>query len=249
MSEPTVVLVHGAFADSSSWNATIARLERLGHRALAVPNPLRGLNSDAAYVRSFVSSLDGPVLMVGHSYGGAVIGEAANGAGNVVGLVFVAAYILAEGESITTALEPRAYPGALLGPDTTVVRPCPNAASADGKDLDIYIRIDDFHDVFAGDLEPGQSRLLALTQRPLSVTASTQTAGHPAWRHLPTWALVTHDDRAIPTAGQTWMAERAHAAMTSVDASHAVMLSRPDVVAGLIDTALTTLATASAVAS
>ncbi|MEP9364140.1 alpha/beta hydrolase [Nocardioides sp. CN2-186] len=249
MPEPSVVLVHGAFADSSSWHDTINRLEAHGHRVLAVPNQLRGLVADADYVRSIVSSIDGPVVLVGHSYGGAVIGEAARGASNVAGLVFIAAYILDEGESISTVLNPAAHPGALLGPTTTVVRPCTNSASPDGHDLDIFIRPEDFHAVFAADVDPVQTHVLALTQRPLAVGASTGVAGRPAWRDLPSWALVSHDDRAIPASGQTWMAERAHAVMSSIDSSHAVMLSHPDVVADVIGTAVTTVAGASTVAS
>lgn len=241
MTRPTIVFVHGAFADSSIWHRTMELLATRGHSVLAVANPLRGLHADAAYVRSVIASLNGPVLLVGHSYGGAVVSVAATGLRNVTGLVFVAAYILDQGESISAVLEPASRRGTLLSPHTTVVRPCPNPASPDGGDLDIYIRPHDFHDVFAADLDAAEAQLLALTQRPLSVTASTSTAGLPAWRFVPVWALVPHDDRIIPASAQTWMAERAGAEMTSVDASHAVMVSRPDAVAELVEAALTAL--------
>ncbi|MGI5132306.1 alpha/beta fold hydrolase [Pseudonocardia sp. CA-107938] len=219
--EPTVAFVHGAFADSSSWSSTLRSLDRAGLPLIAVPNQLRGLAADADYVRSVLSSIDGPVVLVGHSYGGAVIGEAARGTDNVVALVFVAAYILDEGESIGDVLDPARFPGGLLGPATTIERP-------NGVDTDLYIATEHFADVFAADLPEEQVRLMAFEQRPLSTSALTGVAGErPAWHDLPSWALVAEQDNAIPPAGQRWMAERAGAILGTVASSHAVMVSQP----------------------
>ncbi|MBZ5737472.1 alpha/beta fold hydrolase [Nocardioides mangrovi] len=226
---PTLVFVHGAFADSSGWSSTLADLDGRGFPVLAVPNQLRGLTADADQVRSVLATIEGPVVLVGHSYGGAVIGEAARGADNVRALVFVAAYALDEGESIATVLDPETYPGGLLGPDTTVVRPFGE------QDGDLYITEDDFATVFAADVGAARSRLMYLTQRPLSLSAFGGTAAaDPAWRSLPCWALVAEEDNAIPPAGQRWMAERAGATISSTTSSHAVMVSRPEAVTATV---------------
>ena len=231
---PTVVLVHGAFADSSGWTDTIAELEAAGYPALAVPNPLRSLTGDADYVRAVLATIDGPVVLVGHSYGGAVIGEAARGAQNVRALVFIGAYVLEEGESIFTVLDPERFPGGLLGPDTTIARPVPNASAPEGADTELWIAPEHFHRVFTADSAPERAHAMALTQRPLALAAATGAAGPPAWHDRPSWALVTEDDNAIPPAGQRWMAERAGASIENVAAAHAVMVTRPDAVASLI---------------
>jgi len=231
---PTVVLVHGAFADSSGWTDTIAELEAAGYPALAVPNPLRSLTGDADYVRAVLATIEGPVVLVGHSYGGAVIGEAARGALNVRALVFVGAYVLEEGESIFTVLDPDRFPGGLLGPDTTIARPVPNAAAPGGEDTELWIAPEHFHQVFTADSTPQRAHAMALTQRPLALAAATGAAGRPAWADRPSWALITEDDNAIPPAGQRWMAERAGASIESVAAAHAVMVTRPVAVASVI---------------
>ncbi|HWD77703.1 MAG TPA: alpha/beta hydrolase [Kribbella sp.] len=224
-SRPTIAFVHGAFADSSSWSATIAPLDEAKLPVIAIPNQLRGLAGDAGYVRSVLATVDGPVVLVGHSYGGAVIGEAARGADNVAALVFVAAYILDEGESIATVLDPQRFPGGLLGPDTTLERPF---ANADGPDRDLYIATEHFAKVFAADLPEVQSRLMSFEQRPLSLSALTGVAAaRPGWQDKPSWALVAEHDNAIPPDGQRWMAQRAGATVGSVASSHAVMLSQP----------------------
>lgn len=238
-SRPTLVFVHGAFADSSGWSSTIAELDRRGYPVIAAPNQLRDLALDAAQVRSVVDTVDGPVVLVGHSYGGAVIGEAARGADNVAALVFVAAYILDQGESIAAVLDPDAYPGGLLGPETTLVRPFPSPDAPDGHDGDLYIRSENFAQVFAADVDPALSRLMCLEQRPLSLRAFAGTAGaDPAWRSLPCWALVAEEDNAIPPAGQRWMAQRAGAHVSSVGSSHAVMVSHPEAVTATVLAAL-----------
>jgi pimeloyl-ACP methyl ester carboxylesterase len=225
---PTLVFVHGAFADSSGWSSTLADLDGRGYPVIAVPNQLRGLTADADQVRSVLATIEGPVVLIGHSYGGAVIGEAARGADNVKALVFVAAYVLDEGESIGSVLDPEQFPGGLLGPDTTIVRPF-------GEDGDLFIKDADFAEVFAADIGPARSRLMCLTQRPLSLSAFGGTAAaDPAWKSLPCWALVADEDHAIPPAGQRWMAERAGATITSTTSSHAVMVSRPEAVTATV---------------
>jgi len=230
-SKPTVAFVHGAFADSSGWGATLATLDAAGFPVIAIPNHLRGLTADADYVRSVLSSIEGPVVLVGHSYGGAVIGEAARGAENVSSLVFVAAYILDEGESIATVLDPDQFPGGLIGPNTTIQRPFADASFSGGIDADLYITTEHFADVFAADVPQDRARLMAFEQRPLSLSALTGVAaGRPAWRDLPSWALVTEQDHAIPATGQKWMADRAGATISKVDSSHAVMVSHPEAV-------------------
>jgi len=234
---PTIVLVHGAFADSSAWRDTVTALANAGYPVLAVPNQLRSLASDADYVRAVLATIDGPVVLAGHSYGGAVIGEAARGAGNAQALVFIGAYILEQGENIFTVLDPERFPGGLLGPDTTIARTVPNTAAPGGNDTELWIAAEHFHRVFAADTTPERAHTMAVTQRPLALTAATGVAGPPAWHSLPSWALITGQDNAIPPAGQRWMAQRAGAATESVTASHAVMLSRPDAVASIIATA------------
>ncbi|MET9271403.1 alpha/beta hydrolase [Kribbella sp. NPDC003557] len=228
ISRPTIAFVHGAFADSSGWSATIAALDAEKFPVIAIPNQLRGLAGDARSVRSVLETIEGPVVLVGHSYGGAVIGEAARGADNVAALVFVAAYILDEGESIATVLDPQRFPGSLLGPDTTLERPFANPDAPGGTDSDLYIAVDHFAEVFAADLPEEQTRLMSLEQRPLSLSALTGVAAaRPAWLDKPSWALIAEHDNAIPPAGQRWMAERAAATLGSVGSSHAVMLSQP----------------------
>ena len=167
--KPTIVLVHGAFAESSSWNTEVAALQGLGYPVVAASDPLRSLSGDADYVRSILQTISGPIVLVGHSYGGAVITNAARGVPNVKALVYVGAFVPAQGESIATVLDPTKYPGSLLGPSTTLVRPLPG-----GHDVDIYIKNTDFRAVFAGDVSASKAAVLAATQRPLSYTAETE---------------------------------------------------------------------------
>jgi pimeloyl-ACP methyl ester carboxylesterase len=232
--KPTIVFVHGAFADSSGWNAEVSTLQRLGYPVLAASDPLRGLTSDADYVRSILSTISGPIVLVGHSYGGAVITNAARGVANVRALVYLGAYVPDQGESIATVLDPASYPGSLLGPSTTAVRPFPNPAAAGGTDADIYIKPADFRSVFAADVPARTAAQMAATQRPLSLTADTQVSGAPAWKTIPSWDLITLNDKAIPPAGQRFMAQRAHAHVETVSSSHAVMVSHPDAVVRIV---------------
>jgi pimeloyl-ACP methyl ester carboxylesterase len=241
---PTIALVHGAFADSSGWSATMAALDAAGLPVIAIPNQLRGLAQDARQVRSVLDTLPDPVVLVGHSYGGAVIGEAARGAANVRALVFVAAYILEEGESIATVLDPGRFPGGELGPQTTLGRPFPAAGASSGSltDTDLYIRLEDFAKVFAADVPDDVARVMAWSQRPLSESAFTGRADpEPAWHHLPSWALVADNDKAIPPAGQRWMGERAASTIGTIASSHAVMVSQPEAVTATIREAVAAL--------
>jgi pimeloyl-ACP methyl ester carboxylesterase len=235
--KPTVVLVHGAFADASSWRATIQKLGRLGYPVIAPSNPLRGLTSDADYIRSVLATIPGPVVLVGHSYGGAVITNAARRADNVKALVYVAAFIPDEGQNLQTAYSATDYPGSLLGPATTQVRPAPNAAAPGGQDLDIYIQAAHFREVFAGDQSVKTALTMALTQRPLSLTANSEGSGPPAWKTLPSWSLISLDDKAIDPGGQRFMAQRAHAHIAAVHSAHDVMVSHPGAVVRVIEAA------------
>jgi pimeloyl-ACP methyl ester carboxylesterase len=239
---PTIAFVHGAFADSSGWSPTMRALGDAGLPAIAIPNQLRDLAEDASQVRSVLDTIDGPVVLVGHSYGGAVIGEAARGAANVRALVFVAAYILDEGESIATVLDPATFPGGELGPATTLGRPFSRPGVEGEQDTDLFIGLDDFARVFAADLPADLAWVMARSQRPLAVRAFTAEGGPgPAWRHLPSWALVAEQDRAIPPAGQRWMAERARSTIGTIASSHAVMVSQPEAVTATILEAVASL--------
>ncbi|GAA2871762.1 alpha/beta fold hydrolase [Nonomuraea rubra] len=219
--KPTVVLVHGVFADSSGWNATITALQQAGFPVIAAANPLRDLAGDAAYVSSIVDTIPGPVIMVGHSYGGAAITNAARGHDNVKALVYVAAFAPDEGE---TPLELAGkFPGSKL-PPALVIRPYPG-----GKDG--YIDPATFREVFAADLPARQTRLMAATQRPGSVDGLSGLSGVPAWKSVPSWFVIPTADNVIPPAVQRFMAKRAGGKVKEVaGASHVVMMSRPDTV-------------------
>lgn len=228
--KPTIVLVHGAFAGSSSWGAVISQLEHDGYRVLAAANPLRGVASDGAAVAAVVRSIEGPVVLVGHSYGGPVITEAANGSVNVKALVYVAGFAPDTGESSLTLSEK--FPGSTLG-DALVTVPLP-----EGGD-DLYIRSDKFHAQFAADVSASQAAVMAATQRPVALAALQETSRESAWKVLPSYMIYGTQDRNIPPAVMQFMAERAHARRTIVveGASHAIMVSHPDYVAALIEEA------------
>ncbi|MCV7420972.1 alpha/beta hydrolase [Mycobacterium yunnanensis] len=230
--KPTVVLVHGAFADSSSWNGVIQRLQRDGYPVLGVANPLRGLQQDARYVASVLDSVPGPVVLVGHSYGGSVISEAAVGHANVKALVYVASFILEPGES-TSELAGK-FPGGQLGPALHTV-PVPPAAG--NVDTDLYIQQDQFRKVFAADVAPDVAALMAATQRPITKSALDEPATRAAWHDVASWNLVTTEDLAIPADSMRFMGERAMSTTVEVGASHAVTVSRPDAVTDVIDQA------------
>ncbi|MFJ4987383.1 alpha/beta fold hydrolase [Streptomyces sp. NPDC088732] len=233
--KPTVVLVHGAFADSSSWNDVIARLKRDGYPVVAPANPLRGLDSDAQYLAGFLKSVKGPVVLAGHSYGGAVISEAAAGDPNVKALVYIAAFAPDKGES---ALElSNKFPGSTLGDALNPVSfPLPDGSTG----TDLYIKADKFHDQFAADVPTRVTDLMAATQRPVAASALEEKATWAAWKTVPSWNLITTEDKNIPPAAQRFMAERAHSHTTEIKASHAVSVSRPGAVTRIIEQAART---------
>jgi pimeloyl-ACP methyl ester carboxylesterase len=229
----TVVLVHGAFADASGWNGVVERLLAADVEVAAPANPLRGIAHDSAYIASFLEQIPGPVLAVGHSYGGAVISNAAAGAENVVGLVFVAAFAPQEGERLgevastskdsvlTTALVPLQYP---TGDDTETA-------------VEFAIDPAKFRDAFAADLPAAQTAVMAAIQRPVAELAFSEPSGPPAWESRPSWSVVATGDKAAGTDLVRSMAERAGATITEAEGSHVIMVSQPDVVAEVILTA------------
>lgn len=230
--KPTVVLVHGAFADSSSWNDVVKKLKREGYPVVAAANPLRGLSSDAAYLKEVLAGIDGPVVLAGHSYGGSVISDAAYGAPNVKALVFVAAFLPEKGES---AIELSGkFPGSSLG---EALRPVPVTLPDGSQDVDLYIDQAKFHHQFAEDVPRNITDVMAVTQRPVTNKALDEGASEPAWKTIPSWVLVATEDLNIPAQTQRFMAERAHAHTVEVRSSHAVSVSRPDAVARIIQDA------------
>ncbi|MET0899059.1 MAG: alpha/beta hydrolase [Mycobacterium sp.] len=229
---PTVVLVHGAFADSSSWNGVVKSLEADGYPVIAVANPLRGLSTDADYVRSVVDGVPGPVVLAGHSYGGSVMSQAADGLPNVKALVYIASFILEAGES-TGELAGK-FPGAELGPALDKV-PFPLAGGETADDL--YIKQDQFRRVFAADVPEDLTALMAATQRPIAAAALEEPATKTAWKTIPSWNMVTTEDLAIPAESMRFMGERAKSTNVEIEASHAVTVSQPEAVADLINQA------------
>ena len=230
----TVVLVHGAFADASGWNGVIERLQADGVQVTAPPNPLRGISIDSAYIASLLDQIPGPVLAVGHSYGGAVISNAATNANNVVGLVYVAAFAPDEDERLidiesdskdsvlNTALMQLQYP------------------TGEGSETAVEFAIDpaQFHDAFAADLPEEQTAVMAATQRPVAELAFSEPSGEPAWKSVPSWAVVATGDKAAGSDVVRSMAERAGATITEVEGSHVIMISQPQVVTEVILRAL-----------
>lgn len=231
---PTVLLVHGAFADGTSWRGVIAQLQADGVPVRALAHPLRGLYADAAYVAHVAAGVDGPVLLVGHSYGGMVITECAAEAPNVTGLVYVAAFIPELGESLAS-INAR-YPATTTGP--RLLEGTYPAAGDGETQVELSISTESFPAAFAADLPPEVARVAAATQRPPALACFEQPATRTAWRELPSWAVLAAADQMIHPDAQRDMAERAGAAVASVDASHAVALSQPGVVATAVRRAL-----------
>jgi pimeloyl-ACP methyl ester carboxylesterase len=230
---PTIVLVHGAFADSSSWNGVIRILEQDGYAVIAVANPLRSLKGDARYIASIVNGIAAPVVLVGHSYGGAVISEAATETAKVKALVYVAAFAPDAGESAFTLSAK--YPGSTLG--AALASPVELAESGN----DLYIQQAKFHEQFAADVSATDAALMAAGQRPVTDIALNELASSAAWKSIPSWFIYGDADRNIPAQVLAFMADRAHAKQTEVvkGASHAVMVSNPKAVAKLIRQAAT----------
>jgi pimeloyl-ACP methyl ester carboxylesterase len=227
--QPTIILVHGAFAESSSWDGVIDPLLSAGHPVIAAANPLRGIATDAAAVSDLVRTVDGPVVLVAHSYGGAVMSNVGADAGEIAGLVYVNAFAPEPGENCFQLAA--MFPGSMLGEDTA--RP---ASRSDGT-TDLYVSSDSFHHIFCEDLPAPQAALMCATQRPATQEALVEPSGErPLWKDVPSWFLIGEEDRIIPPALHHHMAERAGARRTIAiaGASHAVAVSQPEATAQLI---------------
>ena len=230
----TVVLVHGAFADASSWTGVIERLQKAGVQVTAPANPLRGISIDSAYIASVLEQIPGPVLAVGHSYGGAVISNAATKAKNVVGLVYVAAFATEEGERLGD-VENGSKDSILNSALVTLKYPTGQGAQTA---VEFAINPARFHDAFAADLPTAQTTLMAATQRPAAELAFSEPAGVPAWKTLPSWAVVASGDKAAGADVIRAMARRAGATITEVEGSHVIMISQPQAVTDVILSAI-----------
>ncbi|MEU4744911.1 alpha/beta hydrolase [Actinosynnema sp. NPDC023658] len=225
--KPTIVLVHGAFADGASWNPVIERLQHRGYTTIAVANPLRGVRADADALDARLAAIDGPVVLVGHSYGGAVITNTTTPSTKVKALVYVAAFAPTTGESAGQLAGK--YPGGTLG-DTLAPVTLPDGTH------DLYIKPELFRQQFAADVPTRQAALMASTQRPIRDAALDEASGDPAWATIPSWFVLAGADKNIPVQAQKFMADRAHshATITVDKASHSVAVSHPDTVVDLI---------------
>jgi pimeloyl-ACP methyl ester carboxylesterase len=237
------VLVHGAWADASSWTPVIAGLQDDGYTVVAPPNTLRGIKSDSDYLAAYLATIKGPIVLVGHSYGGAVITNAATGNAQIKALVYVDAFIPKKGETVLQLVSER--PGSCLsgGGDPTKVFTFVSYPGAPPDDFDLYIKTqpDDpypgFAACFANDLPTAEAAILAATQRPFTLSGGNEPSGRPAWKQIPSWAVVGTDDQVVPPAELLFMARRAGAQITKIDAGHLSMLSHPDDVVDVIESA------------
>jgi pimeloyl-ACP methyl ester carboxylesterase len=227
--KPTVVLVHGAWADGSSWNGVVTGLQHDGYTVDVPPNPLRGVAADSAYLAAYLKTVAGPIVLVGHSYGGFVITNAATGNANVKALVYVDAYIPAQDDTLNGLTAQ--FPGSQVTPDALNFVPSPGGVT------DAYIKPAQFHTILANDLTAAQAAALAAVQRPLAASALTETSGAPAWKTIPSWDLIGTADHALPPAAQAFMAKRAGSTITKLNASHLSMVSHPAAVREVIETA------------
>jgi pimeloyl-ACP methyl ester carboxylesterase len=243
VAKPTIVLEHGAWADASSWGGVIRRLQSAGYNVVAPPDPLRGLSTDSQYLRSFLSTISGPVVLVGHSYGGAVITNAATGDASVKALVYVDAFAPAQGETVSQLVSQE--PGSCLGGggDPTKVFNFVQDPSLPAGDVELYLKAEadgpypGFAGCFANDLKPARAAALEAEQRPLAFGAISEPSGPPAWATIPSWYLVGTEDHVIPPAEQLFMAKRAGSHIVEVPASHLSLVSHPDAVTRLIECA------------
>lgn len=229
--KPTVVLVHGAFADASSWNGVARELRDKGYPVVAVANPLRSVAGDARYAASVIDSIRGPVVLVGHSYGGTIISNAAVGKSQVKALVYVSAFAPEQGETVAGLAGK--FPGSTLGDALAPPVPLPDGG------VDLYIQQDKFRKQFAADVKPSEARLMAVGQRPLAEAALKEANEGTAWKSIPSYFIYGTADRNIPPAAIAWMAQRAQSKGTVAitDASHVPMVSHPHAVTVLIETA------------
>ncbi|SDO78444.1 Pimeloyl-ACP methyl ester carboxylesterase [Nakamurella panacisegetis] len=227
--KPTIVLEHGAWADGSSWSGVVTRLQRDGYTVDVPPNPLRGVAGDSAYLASYLATISGPIVLVGHSYGGFVVTNAATGNPDVKALVYVDAFIPAQGETINSINTQ--FPGSRLVPAAL------NFVPSAGGVVDAYVKPTQFGSVLGNDLSPRQNAELAATQRPIAASALADVSGPPAWTGIRSWAVIGTDDHAIPPAAQQFMAQRAHATVTTIHASHLSLISQPVAVESVIEDA------------
>ncbi len=232
--KPTVVLVHGAWADASSWSRVVARLQDDGYAVAAIANPLRSLSGDAAYVRAYLDTLTGPVVLVGHSYGGAVITNAATGSPNVKALVYVNAFAPDEGETATALAGPDS---ALSAPDPTTVFDFVPATLPPTADTDLYLKRSTVFTSFATGLSPADKAVVAASQRPATIGALNGPSATPAWRTIPSWYLIGGTDQIIPAGVQRAMAERAGSTVIEYDAGHLGLMTAPGTVTRVIERA------------
>jgi pimeloyl-ACP methyl ester carboxylesterase len=232
--KPTIVLVHGDWADASSWSGVIERLQRRGFSVVAPPNPLRGPSSDAAYLASFLETIPGPIVLVAHSYGGFVATNAATGNANVRALVYIDAFIPDLGETLAEL-----GAGSCVDPATAL-----NAVPVPGGVVDLYLRIEanppypGFSECFANGVSPKKAAVLAAVQRPAALDQLTDPSGPPAWETIPSWSLIGTADRVIPPAQQRAMSTNAGAQISTVDTGHLSLIIRPKAVTDIIETAV-----------
>jgi pimeloyl-ACP methyl ester carboxylesterase len=223
--KPTIVLVHGGWADASSWNGVTQRLQDDGYTVIAPPNLLRGVDTDSAYLASVLATITGPIILVGHSYGGVLITNAATGNPNVKALVYIAAFAPDQAETVGQLLAMN--PGSQAAPPNLTFRPYPNG-------VDVYITPSAFRGVFCADLPAKTAAVMAANQRPIDAAALGQPSGEPAWKTIPSWYLVASNDHAIPPATERFMAKRAGATTVEIASSHVAMTSHPGAVTDLI---------------
>ncbi|MFC9659684.1 alpha/beta fold hydrolase [Nocardia sp. NPDC127606] len=230
--EPTLVLVHGAFADATSWDGVAAELRGRGYRVVAVDNPLRGPRNDAQALQGVLDSIDGPVVLVGHSYGGSVITNTHDP--KVKANVYIAAFAPAQGEFVLGLLDPIRFPGSQLLPPALQVRVVDDATGIAGKNVDGYIVEPYFHDIFAQDVSTDTAANMYAHQHSAALTANLEPSGSPSWASTPNWYLISGEDRVIPAAAQRFMAGRAAATTREIGSSHASLVSQPIAVADTI---------------
>jgi pimeloyl-ACP methyl ester carboxylesterase len=235
-SKPTVVLVHGAWADGSSWHGVITRLRSQGYRVVAPPNPLRGVRSDSAYLAGYLKTVKGPIVLVGHSYGGMVITNAALGNTEVKALVYIDAFIPAKGQSAGEIAASEPGSAVIMRDPTTVFDLVPFPGASEG-DADLYLKPRVVRSSFAQALSAAQQNQIVAAQRPLAASAVTEPSGEPAWKTIPSWALIGRQDKIIPAAAQEVAAKVAHTTIKEIDSSHLSLVSHPGAVVKLITTA------------
>jgi pimeloyl-ACP methyl ester carboxylesterase len=237
--KPTIVLVHGGWTDASSWKGEILVLQRDGFTVLAPPNPLRGVGEDAGYLKNFLATISGPIVLVGHSYGGFVITNAATGNPNVKALVFVDAFAPAQGEVVAQLIGSQSCLAGTAVDPTKVLNFVQDPALPAG-DLDAYLKFEatslypGFAACFANGLSARQAAELAATQRPVPVGLLATPSGTPAWQTIPSWALIGTDDHVIAPAQLTAMATRANSHISTFDAGHLGLIQKPDAVVNVI---------------